>query len=41
MTSMINIYITYNHLFRKPGFDRLYPASKFAQDLKDNHYRFK
>ena len=31
------ICITYNHIFCKLGFDRLFPARKFAQDLKDNH----
>ena len=25
------------HIFRKQGFDRFFPASKFAQDLKDDH----
>ena len=26
---------TYDHIFRKEEFDRLCPASKFAQDLID------
>ena len=32
------ILIAYNHIFRKQGSDRLCPASKFAKDLKDDHY---
>ena len=30
------IYYTYNHIFRKQGFDRLFQTSKFAQDSKDD-----
>ena len=32
-----NRFITYNNIFCKQGFNRLCPASKFAQNLKDDH----